>query len=115
VVDTAGMPESTEPTAAGTVLSVPAKGLVVLQALAENSLPPVLTAPAAAVPAIPPVPVPTADAQETAPVEQSVVPPAETSEGTSEDQAEEPPAKPKRKRSTTPRAPRKRKTEDASE
>ena len=121
VVDTAGMPQSLEPTPASEVLSVPAKGLVVLQALGEATLPVPLTAAAAAVPAVPPVPVPTAEAQEATPVEQSVVPPSEASPPhtevpqASEEPADEPAAKPKRKRSTTPRAPRKRKTEDTPE
>jgi isoamylase len=75
VVDTAGMPASAEVTRAGEVIPVPGKGLVVLQALDASALPPVLVAPAAAVPAIPPVPVPTAAALENAPVELTVVHP----------------------------------------
>jgi hypothetical protein len=68
------MPDTVEVTKAGEVIPVPGKGLVVLQALGADSLPPV-TKVAASVPAVPPVPVPTAAAHESAPVEQSVVPP----------------------------------------
>ena len=108
VVDTAGMPDSAEATKAGEVIPVPAKGLVVLQALAESNLP-VVHGAAAAVPAVPPVPVPTAQAFETEPVEQSVVPadasrlrslhpPAPEPEAAPEP---EPAPKPRRRRAST--------------
>ncbi len=77
VVDTEGLPENTGPIKAGEAQSVAAKGMIVLQALAEiHSTPAVSETPAAMVPSIPPVPVPTAAAfSAESTVEQSVVPP----------------------------------------
>jgi glycogen operon protein len=121
VVDTAGLGESPETTPASETVTVAAKGMVVLQALDVSTPPPVRTAAAAAVPAVPPVPVPTAPAYEDEPTEQSVVEP-ETHEPVAPE-PEAPPAEPapaepapaepapRRRRATTPR----RSTKSASQ
>ena len=110
VVDTAGMPESAEASRASETIPVPAKGLVVLQALATSTLPPVRTAAAASVPVVPPVPVPTAPAFQDEPVEQSVVPPEPESAPDPQPPAESEPdptpaAKPRRRRAAVPKRP----------
>ncbi len=107
VVDTAGMPDSGESTKAGEVIPVPAKGLVVLQALAESTLP-VLHDAAAAVPAVPPVPVPTAAANENETVEQSVVPPTPFEAGGEPTESAALPTEPEPEPETEPKPRRRR-------
>ena len=62
VVDTGGLPEHSDPIAAGKNQTVCAKGMVVLQAMAQVDEPQSTSAPAAAVPSMPPTPEPTAAA-----------------------------------------------------
>jgi len=122
-VDTSGIAGAAAITNAGDAVSVPGKGMIVLQALAETRLPDPMTPAAAAVPAIAPVPVPTADAFASEPVEQSIIPPgaeapetpvsassepdqaAKTPTAPSQSEGGETPAKPKRQRAVAPRRP----------
>jgi len=130
VVDTSGIAGAAAITNAGDAVSVPGKGMIVLQALAETRLPDPMTPAAAAVPAIAPVPVPTADAFASEPVEQSIIPlgaeapetpvsvssepdqaaktptaPSQSGGAPSQSEGGETPAKPKRQRAVAPRRP----------